>query len=420
MYAARFELEAGAWSVCAGRVKPGTSSHVPRAVAEALACGRLRQLAVRYRFNASHGVRVELLIPWNDGESLAELQSELALVADVDWCRGPADFDAMTDDLGPHRRWLDTSEFCVNGLRCPVEASWIPDAALFRRPAGQADFTHQINIAHRPPSGEEQRLLRKHLARLDVLAEDDDWPAGKLQAQRRLVERRLASPWLVDELIACHSESDCERLSAGLRERLLEQGGAVLAESAAQSGRFDELVITGLDCSHFVTHDALAIAGRGVAAAVLWAVLERRDGSGAADVKVHDAFLSHAFADAATAQRLCALLEADGMRCWIAPRDIAAGRHYAEVIDDALRQSRGIVLLMSPAGMASEHVLRELERAVHYRLRVLPVRLAPLEPLGAFSYLLSGCQWTDALPGSDERTWSRRVLDGLVREMPLA
>ncbi|HSC64711.1 MAG TPA: toll/interleukin-1 receptor domain-containing protein [Caldimonas sp.] len=417
MYAARFELETGTWSVCAGRVKPGTSSHLPRPVAAALASGRLRQLAVRYRFDTD-GVRVELLVPWDDAESLPALQAELALVPGIDWCRSAAEFDAMTDDLGPHQRWLDTSEFSVNGLRCPVEASWIPDAALFRRLAGQAHFTHQINIAHRPPVGEEQRLLRKHLARLDVLADDDDWPAGKLEAQRRLIERRLESPWLVDELIACDSESDCERLSAGLHDRLVVQGGAALAMSAAQSGRFDELAITGLDSSHFVTHDAVAVAGRSIAAATLWALLEPRDGSSPADVKVHDAFLSHAFADAATAQRLCALLEAGGMRCWIAPRDIAAGRHYAEVIDDALRQSRGIVLLMSPAGMASEHVLRELERAVHYRLRVLPVRLAPLEPLGAFSYLLSGCQWTDALPGSDEQGWSRRVLDGLVRELP--
>ena len=38
-----------------------------------------------------------------------------------------------------------------------------------------------------------------------------------------------------------------------------------------------------------------------------------------------DVFISHATEDQATAAEVCALLEARGIPCWIAPRDVAAG-----------------------------------------------------------------------------------------------
>jgi hypothetical protein len=414
MYAARFELEGSSWSVCAGRVNASTAGVVPAALISALAEGRLGHLAVRCRFS-TQGLQAGVLVPWDVAPSLERLQSELAVMSDIDWCQSAADFDAMSDELGPHRRWLDTSDFSVRGFPWLVDASWLPDWALFRRLGRQAVFTHQINITHRPPGIEEQRLLRKHVARLDLLADHDGWPAVKLQAQRRLIDRRLASPWLMDELIACDTETQCQALLAGLHGRLKEQGGAELAEIATQPGSFDELLLTGLDSDQFIASDALAKTGRSVEMSTLHAVLEQCDTADAGQVKAFDAFVSHAAADAPLAQRICSQLEAGGLRCWIAPRDIAAGHHYAEVIDDALRQSHAIVLLMSAAGMASQHVLRELERAVHYRALVLPVRLSAIEPQRAFSYLLSGCQWTDALPGSDEQAVVQRLLAGLRR-----
>lgn len=414
MYAARFELERSSWLVCAGRVKTSNAGVVPTELLAALAEGRFGRLAVRFSFSERR-LQAGVLVPWDDAATLERLQLELAMTSGIDWCGSAADFDAMSNELGLHRRWLNTSDFSVRGVPWLVDASWLPDWALFRRLGKQAPFTHQINIARQPPGTELQRVLRKHLARLDLLADDDGWPAAKLQAQRRLVERRLTSPWLVDELIACGTEAQCNALLAGLEGRLIEQVGEALAEIAVQQGGFDELLLTGLDRDQFMTSDALASTGRSVAESVLWAVLEQRDVADAEHVKVFDVFVSHAAADAILAQRLCAQLEATGLRCWIAPRDIAAGHHYAEGIDDALRQSRAIVLLMSVAGMASQHVLRELERAVHYRALVLPVRLAAIKPQRAFSYLLSGCQWTDALPGSDEQVVAQRLRAGLAR-----
>ncbi len=45
-----------------------------------------------------------------------------------------------------------------------------------------------------------------------------------------------------------------------------------------------------------------------------------------------DVFISYAIADKLTADAACAALEAEGIRCWIAPRDVLPGMDYAEAI----------------------------------------------------------------------------------------
>jgi hypothetical protein len=41
-------------------------------------------------------------------------------------------------------------------------------------------------------------------------------------------------------------------------------------------------------------------------------------------------FISYASADAAVVQKVCAALEAAGILCWIAPRDVVPGTRYAD------------------------------------------------------------------------------------------
>ena len=39
----------------------------------------------------------------------------------------------------------------------------------------------------------------------------------------------------------------------------------------------------------------------------------------------HDVFISYSTADKTAADAVCAILEGNGVRCWIAPRDIMRG-----------------------------------------------------------------------------------------------
>lgn len=61
----------------------------------------------------------------------------------------------------------------------------------------------------------------------------------------------------------------------------------------------------------------------------------------------HDVFISHSSKDKAVANAICAALEAAGIKCWIAPRDIRSGEEWPEAIVNAIKKSRFMILIFS-------------------------------------------------------------------------
>jgi adenylate cyclase len=111
----------------------------------------------------------------------------------------------------------------------------------------------------------------------------------------------------------------------------------------------------------------------------------------------HDVFLSYSAADKDTALAVLAGLEKQGIRCWIAPRDIPAGSEYGQQIVEALKACRVFVVVFSASANASPHVRREVERAVSLDRTIVPFRVDDVPPTGAMEYCLSGTHWLDAL-----------------------
>jgi hypothetical protein len=111
----------------------------------------------------------------------------------------------------------------------------------------------------------------------------------------------------------------------------------------------------------------------------------------------HDVFISYSANDKVTADAVCATLEANGIRCWIAPRDILPGMEYAEALVDAIRSSRLLVLVFSSGANDSVQVRQEVERAVSLGLPVLPFRIENIPPSHAMELFISGRHWLDAL-----------------------
>ena len=111
------------------------------------------------------------------------------------------------------------------------------------------------------------------------------------------------------------------------------------------------------------------------------------------------AFLSYASADCAIADSVCAHLEAAGLHCWIAPRDVPAGAQYADAIVRAINAADALVLILSVQSVNSGHGGKEIERASSKAKPVIALRLddTPLTP--ALEYFLSESQWIDARPG---------------------
>jgi len=111
------------------------------------------------------------------------------------------------------------------------------------------------------------------------------------------------------------------------------------------------------------------------------------------------AFISHAKADEKKARAIAEGLESRGFKCWIAPRDVRAGRSYGDEIIRGIESTRSFVLVLSKASNDSAFVAREVERAVSKKKPIFAVRLANVEPAPALELFVSGTQWIDAFPG---------------------
>ena len=111
----------------------------------------------------------------------------------------------------------------------------------------------------------------------------------------------------------------------------------------------------------------------------------------------HDVFVSYSNKDKNVANAVVAGLEGEGIRCWIAPRDITPGRSWGEAINEAIEGSRFMVIVLSANSNQSKQVVREVERAVAHNVIIIPFRIEDIDPTGAMAYFLSTEHWLDAL-----------------------
>jgi hypothetical protein len=108
-------------------------------------------------------------------------------------------------------------------------------------------------------------------------------------------------------------------------------------------------------------------------------------------------FISHSSKDKLTADAICNHLESAGIRCWIAPRDIAFGADWTDGIMRAIDSCRVFVLVFSENANDSEHVRREVAKAFSLGLAVIPFRTDPVSPNRSLGYFLETVHRLDAI-----------------------
>ena len=91
-----------------------------------------------------------------------------------------------------------------------------------------------------------------------------------------------------------------------------------------------------------------------------------------------DVFISHSQQDKAAADAACSALEAAGIRCWIAPRDVPPGAAWPAAIIDAIDHCRAMVLIFSSGANQSKQVYREVQRAFDKEVPVVGRRAPPI------------------------------------------
>jgi TIR domain len=104
-------------------------------------------------------------------------------------------------------------------------------------------------------------------------------------------------------------------------------------------------------------------------------------------------FVSHSSKDSAAAAELCTALEARGVPCWIAPRDVTAGAEYADEIMRGIERSATMVVLVSQHSNGSSHVLREIEQAVRLGKPIFPLFLEDVRLTKRLDYYIAPIHW---------------------------
>jgi hypothetical protein len=117
----------------------------------------------------------------------------------------------------------------------------------------------------------------------------------------------------------------------------------------------------------------------------------------------HDVFISHSSKDKVIADAVCGTFEANGIRCWIAPRDVPPGSNWGASIVDAIAASRIMVLVFSDHANASGQIAREVECAANQGVTIVPIRIEDVRPARSLQFFLSNIHWLDALSPPLER-----------------
>lgn len=120
-------------------------------------------------------------------------------------------------------------------------------------------------------------------------------------------------------------------------------------------------------------------------------------------------FVSYSQSDREPAFGIVSRLEGAGIDCWIAPRDVTPAADWAAEIVEAITAARVMVLVFSASTNESPQVRREVERAVHHRVAVLPFRIADVLPSKSLEYFLSSQHWLDAFPPPLAPHYSRLI-----------
>jgi formylglycine-generating enzyme required for sulfatase activity len=130
----------------------------------------------------------------------------------------------------------------------------------------------------------------------------------------------------------------------------------------------------------------------------------------------HDVFISYSSKDKVIADAVCAKLENNQIRCWIAPRDILPGMEYGQALVEAIKKSRLVVLVLSSNSNVSSQVMREIERAVSNEIPIIPLRIDNVLPSDSMEFYLSSVHWLDAITPPIEKHLDK-LKDTVVRTL---
>lgn len=129
-----------------------------------------------------------------------------------------------------------------------------------------------------------------------------------------------------------------------------------------------------------------------------------------------DIFVSYASPNFDSATGLVGTLESSGINCWIAPRNISVGRDYGEEIINGISESCLFLVVFSAEADRSQHVLREVDRAIGFDKVIVPIKIDISKPSGGMDYRLCTVQWIEGL----EFPVSKKIIEDILNVLSAA
>jgi adenylate cyclase len=105
-----------------------------------------------------------------------------------------------------------------------------------------------------------------------------------------------------------------------------------------------------------------------------------------------DIFISYSSKDREHAEQLTELLGSAGLSVWIDQSGIEAADSWPESIVDAIDSCKAFIVMLSPASILSNNVVKEVSLASEKRKKILPLDLEPVELPKNMQYALAGIQ----------------------------
>jgi len=116
----------------------------------------------------------------------------------------------------------------------------------------------------------------------------------------------------------------------------------------------------------------------------------------------HDIFISYSTKDQKIVEGLSAYLEQNGIRCWVAYRDIPIGKDWADFIPKAIEECKIMVYVHSATSNISAEINKEIALCLKNGHPIIPFKIENVDYLGSKAYHLVTINWIDAFPNPEK------------------
>ena len=123
------------------------------------------------------------------------------------------------------------------------------------------DLTYQINLRRRRRSDEEERAVRKYVAASQL---EPPFPMPMTNLQIAIARRLLQAAFVSDEFIAAHTDDELAAVLQAVESHFeATMGPFGFERPPIESGRFDDLLVSGLHSSCFGEQSTFLSRGAG-------------------------------------------------------------------------------------------------------------------------------------------------------------